>query len=135
MSRSKAQMKEARKLHKLSPGPLTRLAINGMPFRPPGMTRAYRNNRYTVMVYDDTLLTGGIKAIKAMIQRHDAHIIGNHWKELQNIKNEIFGKEVTAIEYYPAEENLIDDHNVYWLWILPVELLPIYEPKGKEKDE
>ena len=91
---------------------------------PSWMTRAFVNNRYVVMI-DDHAKTDKGTAIKAMIQRHDDSPIPGHWMELQNIKNELFGKETTGIEYYPAEGRLINDHNIYWLWIFPESLIPI----------
>ncbi len=91
---------------------------------PKGMTRAFRNTRYTVMIYDNAVVSTGT-AIRVMIQKHDNTPILRHWAELQNIKNQIFGEETTAIEYYPAESQLIDDYNIYWLWIFPDGVLPI----------
>jgi hypothetical protein len=91
---------------------------------PRGMTRAFRNTRYTVMIYDNQSVSTG-KAIRVMIQKHDDRPILNHWSEIQKIKNEIFGEEVTAIEYYPAEKDLIDDYNIYWIWIFPEGVLPM----------
>lgn len=90
---------------------------------PPGMTRAYRNNRYTVMIFDNKKTTAG-QAICALIQRYDNEPIKGHWREMQNIKNEIFGEETMAIEYYPAESRLLDTHNIYWLWIFPAGIIP-----------
>ena len=98
--------------------------LSSANFIPKGMTRAYRNTRYTVMVYDNCKTDKGV-AIRAMIQKHNDTPIINHWSELQKIKNEIFGAETTAIEYYPAESKLINDHNIYWLWIFPDGDLPI----------
>jgi len=124
--RSKEQMKEARKLHKKAPGKLEPVNLNMCgAIIPTGLTRAFRNNRYTVMIYDNSKMTNGITAIMAMIQRHDNKPLNNHWREIQAIKNEVFGKEVTAIEYYPAEADLINDHNIYWIWILPEGILPL----------
>lgn len=93
-------------------------------FVPKGMTRAYRNNIYTVMVYDDSETTQGL-AIRVMIQKHNNSPIINHWSEIQKIKNAIFGNEVTAIEYYPKESELINDFNIYWIWIFEDNSLPI----------
>ena len=87
-------------------------------FIPKDMTRAYRNRKYIVTVYDNKPVTTGT-AILAMIQRIDATIIENHWSEIQKIKNELFGEESIAIEYYPAHSQLIDRHNIYWIWIYP----------------
>jgi hypothetical protein len=88
------------------------------------MTRCFRNNKYVVMINDECMTTHGY-AIRAMVQKNDDTPILNHWREIQNIKNELFGEEVTAIEYYPAESNLQDLHNIYWLWIYPDGVLPI----------
>jgi hypothetical protein len=91
---------------------------------PKWMSRAFSNNRYVVMINDQAETTHG-KAIRAMVQKHDDTPIINHWREMQSIKNEIFGEETTAVEYYPAESNLEDNHNIYWMWIFPNGVLPI----------
>lgn len=93
-------------------------------FVPNGMTRAFRNTRYTVMIFDHSPVTTG-RAIRVMVQKHDNTPILNHWSEMQKIKNEIFGEETTAVEYYPAKSQLIDDYNIYWFWIFPENTLPI----------
>lgn len=93
-------------------------------YLPIGITRAYRNTRYTVMVFDNTPTTKGF-ATKALIQKHDNLPITGHWSELQKIKNEIFGEETTAIEYYPANSRLVDEANIYWLWIFPDGIIPV----------
>jgi len=92
---------------------------------PHWMTRAFNNTRYVVMINDNSPMTNNVVAIKAMIQRHDNEPIPNHWRELQDIKNELFGRHVTAIEFYPAESELMDVANIYWLWILPEGALPL----------
>lgn len=91
---------------------------------PEGMTRAFRNTRYTIMIFDNSPVSTGT-AIKAMVQKHDDTPILRHWSEMQKIKNEIFGEETTAVEYYPAESQLVDYHNIYWLWIFPEGILPM----------
>jgi hypothetical protein len=87
------------------------------------MTRAYRNNRFTVMVYDNCPTTNG-PAIQVLIQNHTNTPIVNHWREIQRIKNEIFGAEVMAIEYFPAQSELVDTHNIYWIFIFPEGVIP-----------
>lgn len=93
-----------------------------MRWHPKWMTRSFANNRYIVMIQDNANTTHG-NATLAMIQAVDDQPIKNHWSELQRIKREIFG-DVTAIEYYPTESELIDDHNIYWLWIFPDGIIP-----------
>ena len=41
------------------------------------------------------------------------------WAVKQEIKNELFGKDMTAIEVFPEENRLVDVCDVYHLWILP----------------
>ncbi len=41
------------------------------------------------------------------------------WAEKQRIKNELFGESRLAIEVYPAQDRLVDEANMYHLWILP----------------
>lgn len=118
--RRKAAQKELKK-------PITKFTevdIYSVSFVPKGMTRAFRNTKFMVMVYDDSLVSTGT-AIKVLVQKHDDTPFINHWAEMQNIKNEIFGKETVAIEYYPAESKLINLHNIYWMWIYPEGVLPI----------
>lgn len=124
--KSQARKSAARKLHKKPKGKLEPVDLNSRP-HPYWMTRAYRNNRCTVMIDDNAKMTGGIVAIKAMVQRHDNTPIPNHWREMQAIKNEIFGDETVAIEFYPPESKLIDCKNIYWLWVFPAGVIPEYE--------
>lgn len=91
---------------------------------PNWMTRAFSNNRYVVMVQDNCQTTNG-SAIKAFIQRHDDIPIPNHWAELQRIKNELFGEEQIGIEYYPPQSELVNNHNIYWLFIYDKSQLPL----------
>jgi len=113
----------AQKLLKLPEGKFEPIDMKAHPFVPPGMTRAFRNNRYTVMIYDN-YPTDKSPVTLVLIQNHfDAPIV-NHWSELQRIKNEIFGAETTAVEYYPAESELIDDKNIYWLVVFEDGVLP-----------
>lgn len=123
MPRTKEQMRIAKKLLKKPKGKFTKVETFNNP--PPWLTRAYQNNRYVVMIDDFALMTGGIRAIKAMVQRHDDMPFDRHWSEMQEIKNEIFGREAVGIEYYPADNKLMDVANVYWLWILPTDVLPL----------
>lgn len=46
------------------------------------------------------------------------------WREKQRIKNEIFGKDACAIEVFPKEEELVDEANLYHIWVLHDYTLP-----------
>lgn len=122
--RNKIQMKAARKLLKKTPGPFKPVNLNNKAHTD-GITRAFQNNRYVVMINDQAPMTQGVTGTRVMVQRHDDAVFPNHWQELQNIKNELFGREATAIEYFPAESALSDAANIYWMWILPADELPL----------
>jgi len=124
MSRTKAEKAIAKKLFKKPPGKFEQINLAERP-HPEWMTRAYSNNRYVVMINDNASMSNGVTAIKAMVQRHDDTPIPNHWREMQLIKNEIFGHETTAIEFYPATSKLVDVANIYWLWVFPENILPL----------
>lgn len=58
------------------------------------------------------------------------------WAEKQQIKNELFGKESVAIEVFPKESELVDQADMYHLWVLHREQIPfgIYDPnKGGDQ--
>lgn len=39
------------------------------------------------------------------------------WAQKMAIKNELFGEDRFAIEVYPKQKNLVDDSDVYHLWV------------------
>lgn len=125
MSRNKIQLAMAKELLSKPAGNLEPIDLS-VRQHPRWMTRAYSNNRYVVMIDDNAKMSGEITAIKVMVQRHDDIPIPNHWREMQNIKNELFGREATAIEYYPPEQELSDVANIYWLFVFPDAILPKY---------
>jgi hypothetical protein len=43
--------------------------------------------------------------------------VGQVWRDLQRIKNELIGPECEGFELYPAESRLVDTANQYWIWI------------------
>lgn len=114
----------ANKMFNKPEGDFKPIDLETAAFVPKGMTRAFSNNRYIVMIYDNSKTTHG-EAISALVQKHNNTPILNHWSEMQRIKNLIFGEEVTAVEYYPKESELQDIHNIYWMWIFKNNELPI----------
>lgn len=120
----KARQQKAHNLLKKPESKFEPCDLNNASFIPKGMTKAFMNNRYVVMIYENVLTSHGF-ATRVMIQNHFNKPIENHWRVLQDIKNEIFGKETVAIEYFPAESQLEDNHNIYWLFIYPEGVLPI----------
>lgn len=90
---------------------------------PPGLTRVFRNNRYIVQVHDYAETSVGY-AIRAMVQSLTGEPVRN-WEDLQRVKNECFGPETVAIEYYPAQSQLRNAHHIYWLWIYEPRQIPM----------
>lgn len=41
------------------------------------------------------------------------------WAEKQRIKNELFGEEREAIEFFPKASELVDEANMYHIWVFP----------------
>lgn len=83
-----------------------------------GFKKMFQNNRYTVMVrMPDNDPTFG-RIIHLSIRRNDrGH--ARDWRDFQRIKNEIVGRDVEAVELYPAESRLVDAANQYHLWCFP----------------
>jgi hypothetical protein len=51
------------------------------------------------------------------IKRRDKEPI-HDWREMQEIKNALCGKEAEGVELYPAESRLTDTANQYHMWVL-----------------
>lgn len=80
------------------------------------LDRVYRQgNEYVVMVRDVETEWGAIQ--HACLR--NANNTDIPWSEKQRIKNEIFGQEATAIEVFPKESELVDEANMYHIWVLP----------------
>ena len=41
------------------------------------------------------------------------------WRDKQRIKNELFGLECTAVEVMPPAAELVDEADMYHVWVLP----------------
>lgn len=88
--------------------------LNGRPLPPEvGMTM-WKNNLYTVTVKDDIVPPWGVVRWLS-IKRNDRRPI-HDWRDLQAIKNELCGKEIEAVEIYPASARVMDTANQYHLW-------------------
>lgn len=84
------------------------------------MDRVWINDKYCVMAR--TIDTAWGKVDHACIRNVGSTDIP--WKEKQKIKNELWGKNYTAIEVFPTESELVDVANMYHLWIFKDYTLP-----------
>lgn len=77
------------------------------------------NDVYQVQVDKETEgNTSAMRVWHLSIKRLDKQPI-HDWRDLQEIKNQICGSEVEALELYPAESRLMDVANQFHLWALP----------------
>ena len=90
-------------------------------FNPTGwfkeIDRAYANGTFSVVVR--TLKTEYGLCKHAAIRNIESTEIT--WKEKQEIKDKIFGVNYVAVEVFPKKSDLIDEANMYHLWILPLQ--------------
>ncbi|CEG25989.1 DUF7694 domain-containing protein [Bacillus sp. B-jedd] len=77
--------------------------------------RVYSNREYAVLIRTADTEWGPVE--HAAIRNVASSDIT--WAEKQRIKNEIFGPERIAIEVFPKESELVDEANMYHLWVLP----------------
>lgn len=83
---------------------------------PKGLLRACLNHVYSVQFFQKASEWGTIDHL--MIRRHDGGT-DVPWADKQRIKDELIGVERVAVEVYPARADLVDDANMYHLWVLP----------------
>lgn len=76
---------------------------------------AYVNLVMSVQV--STHLTGWGEIVHLWIRRHDQQPM--IWRDMQRVKNELVGEHRVGIEVYPPSTDVIDQANIYHLWILP----------------
>ncbi|KWX71587.1 hypothetical protein AMQ84_27065 [Paenibacillus riograndensis] len=79
------------------------------------LNKAWSDGKYVVMTRSVETEWGEV--IHACIRNADNTDIP--WAEKQRIKNELLGEERTAIEVFPANSDLVDEANMYHLWVLP----------------
>jgi len=94
------------------------LLKNNSTYRP---DRVWLNNHYVVQYFKFNRYYLGELFDKVMVRRNDAKPILS-WTDMQRIKNEIFGREVEAIQFFPKESDLVDQANLYWMFIKSTDL-------------
>lgn len=69
---------------------------------------------------------------------YEVQVLGNHikiwrsdwkstrslsWEKLQEIKNEAFGENAVAVEFFPANDDVISEVNMRHLWLISSEIM------------
>lgn len=91
---------------------------------------AYNNLVLSVQVSTEASEWGDI--VHLWIRRHDGQ--APTWRQLQRVKNSIVGSDRTAVEVYPATEDLVDVANMYHLWVLPAGFRLPFGLNDKQED-
>jgi hypothetical protein len=73
---------------------------------------AHRNAVFSVLV---RYVRGGVVhlAVSSLTQ------VRPTWPEMQRIKDELAGSDATAVEVYPPQSEIIDEADMYHIWVLP----------------
>lgn len=98
-------------------GPLVRTALRSHVEI--GDAEVYGNHQYTVhleIISDDFGLDG---PLRIGLHSHD-RVTQIPWRHMQRIKNELVGEDRWALEWFPDEDQLVDEANERHLWVLPV---------------
>lgn len=78
----------------------------------------WTNNLYRATVNRKMNERYGAEIAEISITRLDKSAI-HDWRHFQQIKNDLVGDDVEAIEIYPNEKRLMDTANTYWLYAFP----------------
>ncbi|WP_027583956.1 hypothetical protein [Bradyrhizobium sp. Ai1a-2] len=84
---------------------------------------AHRNKVFCVL--DRTLSPSGVRHLAVT----SLSGIRPTWHEMQRIKNEIAGHGATAVELYPPQAEVVDEADMYHIWVtvlpMPFSLSPV----------
>lgn len=70
-----------------------------------------------------THLTYMFDGVHLRVRRQDGQD-GITWDELQTVKNEAVGRDVTCVEVYPPASELVYEANVRHLWVVDPDAVP-----------
>lgn len=79
-------------------------------------TTVHRNKVFSVL---DRTLSNDVRHLAVS----SLSAIRPSWREMQRIKDELAGASATAVEVYPPRAEVVDEADMFHLWILP-ETLP-----------
>ena len=78
----------------------------------------WENSLYNATINRKMNKAFGAEITEIAITRKDKDAI-HDWRHFQQIKNDLVGENVEAIEIYPNEKRLMDTANTYWLYAFP----------------
>lgn len=77
--------------------------------------RAHRNKVFSVL---DRMLENGVRHLAVS----SLSGIRPTWHEMQRIKDTIAGASATAVEIYPPKSEIVDEADMFHIWVLPGQL-------------
>ncbi len=80
-----------------------------------GLTDAWCNDRFAVQLFE----AKGFQWLS--IRKHVDGATPPTWAELQRIKDELIGPEREAAQVHPRASELVDDADMYHLWLFPAD--------------
>lgn len=95
-----------------------------------GSIETYTNKYYDINKYTHRDTEGNVTNFTLAIYNKDRSAF-HDWREFQKIKNETCGIEATGMEFYPPESSLIDDANVFMMYVLPESSSISFITKGR----
>lgn len=89
--------------------------LNRFPHDPHTIYRAVTNQVLSVQFSKVDTAWGEV--IHLWLRRHDEQPM--IWRDAQRVKNELVGQDRVAVEVYPAQMEVVDEANMFHLWVLP----------------
>ena len=78
----------------------------------------YRNDKYSVTVYPVNG-TDEKYPLTVYLKIRDNDWSARHdWRDFQEIKNDLVGRECEGVELYPAESRKVDGANQFHIWVI-----------------
>ena len=107
---------------------LTKPRQDNVPVMTTGQAKKFLRTVFNQEVWENSLYQAsvnrkmnkvfGAEIAEIAITRKDKDAI-HDWRHFQQIKNDLVGEDVEAIEIYPNENRLMDTANTYWLYAFP----------------
>lgn len=92
----------------------------------------HANDLYVVLVRPLDTAWGKVQHLAIRTASH----LEPPWRDKQRIKNSLFGPEYAAVEVMPPQDELVDEADMYHMWVLPAGMpLPftIFNRSRREK--
>jgi hypothetical protein len=77
---------------------------------------------YQIEISQKYLPCGSVTHLR--VCRHDSQEIIGNWDVLQRIKTDVLGDDTIAIEFYPPENEIVNEVNIRHLWVFPETIIP-----------